>query len=66
MIETTIFVIGVIVGVCVVLGIQWVYNWIASMCRQVESVKWDLERLTRQREDWTEFMFWKNNHQSKE
>ena len=60
------FFVGIVVGVCVVLGIQWCYNWIADMRRQVESVRWDLERLTRQREDWTEFMFWKNNQQPKE
>lgn len=60
------FFVGIVVGVCAVLAIQAVYDWIADMRRQAESVRWDLERLTRQREDWTEFMFWKNNHQSKE
>ena len=65
MIETVIFVIGVVLGVCAVLAIQWVYNWIDKTYNQVQSLKWELERQHRISENWTEFLFWKNEQQSK-
>jgi hypothetical protein len=60
MIEIGLIVLGAVLGISGVLAVQWLYNWIASMRKQVESVKWDLERYQRQREDWVEFCFWKN------
>lgn len=60
MIELGYIILGAVIGIAGVLAVQWLYNWIDSMRRQVESVKWDLERYHRQREDWVEFSFWKN------
>ncbi len=51
MIEIGLIVLGAVLGISGVLAVQWLYNWIASMRKQVESVKWDLERYQRQRED---------------
>lgn len=62
MIEAGLVILGAVLGVSGVLAVQWLYNWIASMHKQVESVKWDLERHHRMREDWVEFSFWKNEH----
>jgi hypothetical protein len=62
MIEVGFIVLGAVLGVTSVLAVQWLYSWIASMRRQVDSVKWDLERYQRMREDWVEFSFWKNEH----
>lgn len=60
MIELGLIVLGAVLGIVGVLSVQWLYNWIASMRKQVESVKWDLEHYHRQHEDWVEFCFWKN------
>ena len=60
MIEIGLIVLGAVLGVGGVLAVQWLYNWIDFMRKQVDSVKWDLERHQRQREDWVEFNFWKN------
>lgn len=61
MIELGYIILGVVIGIAGVLAVQWIYNWIASMRRQVESLKWDLERYQRMKEDWVEFSFWKND-----
>jgi hypothetical protein len=59
--ETLLHVlIGITIGVGSVLAIQAVYNWIAEMRKQVDRIKWDLEHYSRQREDWVEFNFWRN------
>lgn len=64
--ETVLYIfIGIVVGVGGVLAIQALYNWIAKMHKQIESVKWELERYHRQREDWIEFTFWKNEQKNK-
>jgi len=65
MIDYFIFVLGAVIGIAGVLAVQWLYNWIDSMRRQVESVKWDLERYQRMKEDWVEFSFWKNEQKKK-
>lgn len=59
MIETTVFVIGCVLGVFTVIVIQKLYNWIEGLSRRVKSLRWELEKLSMIKEDWTEFQFWK-------
>lgn len=57
--------IGIAIGVGGVLATQALYNWIAGMRKQVDRIRWDLEHYSRQREDWIEFNFWRNEKKSK-
>jgi hypothetical protein len=63
MIETFIFVIGVVLGVCVVLSIQWVYNWITSLSNRVQQLRYEAQRYTADTELWYEFHDWKRMNQ---
>lgn len=65
MIEVFLFVLGCVIGVCVVLVIQWVYNWIEKTYNQVQSLKWELDRCYRIKDQWTEFLYWKNEQKEK-
>ena len=58
--ELIFIVVGAILGISGLLAVQWLYQWIASMHTKIESVKWELDRYQRIREDWVEFTFWKN------
>jgi hypothetical protein len=65
--ETVLYIFsGIAIGVGGVLAIQALYNWIAGMHKQVERIKWDLEHYSRQREDWVEFNFWRNEKRTNE
>lgn len=65
MIETAYVAIGVVIGVAGVLGIQWIYNWIDGLRRQVERLRMELDHYTTMRDRWVEFNFWKKEQQDK-
>lgn len=63
--ELVYALIGAGLGVAGLLSVQWLYNWIAQMHKEVERVKWELDHYRRMGEDWTEFLFWKNEQKKK-
>lgn len=63
------FIAGIIIGGSLTffgfLGCYFFVNWVKEKTAQIESIKWELERYTMERELWTEFQFWKREQKEK-
>ena len=58
MIETIVFVIGCVLGVCTVIAIQKIYDWIEGLQSKVTNLRNELSFFRMQREQWYEFQDW--------
>lgn len=66
MIEILYVLIGIIVGVSCVLGIQWIYRWIDNLRREIDILQDRYQKYSYQTELWTEFNFWKRSQQKEQ
>ena len=58
MTETIVFAFGIGLGICTVIAIQKIYDWISGLERKVTNLKHELSFYTMQRELWHEFQDW--------
>lgn len=66
MIETIVFAFGIGLGICTVIVIQKVYDWVDNLASRVERLKWELGHYSQERELWCEFHDWKRMQKGKE
>jgi hypothetical protein len=57
--DILIFGLGVIVGAGGLYALFALYQWIGSLSRRVERLRWELSHYNQEKELWGEFHDWK-------